>query len=226
MVNAMGLPNPGAEVAARNLSRQPVGPAPRFVSLADEALQDAVVALDLLAPLADGIELNASCPNVSWGRDRDNEAHLRELVTAFVARTPRPVFVKLPRFASDTERDVVLALARIARDAGAAGLTCSNTMAVADRRVSAGVGGLSGRALWPGTTAIVSAVRAAIGSELPVNACGGVVTAADALACIEAGATTIQLYTGLIYEGPGVVGRLASGLAAGPTPASSMLPLA
>jgi len=226
MVNAMGLPNPGAEVAARNLSRQSVGPAPRFVSLADEALQDAVVALDLLAPLADGIELNASCPNVSWGRDRDNEAHLRELVTAFVARTPRPVFVKLPRFTSDTERDVVLALARIARDAGAAGLTCSNTMAVADRRVSAGVGGLSGRALWPGTPAIVSGVRAAIGNELPVNACGGVFTAADALACIEAGATTIQLYTGLIYEGPGVVGRLASGLAAAPTPASSMLPQA
>ena len=121
MVNAMGLPNPGAEAAARNLARLPARAAPRFVSLADEALDDAVFALDLLAPLVDGIELNASCPNVSWGRDRDNEAHLRELVAAFVERTPRPIFVKLPPFTTATEQDVVLALARIAQEAGAAG---------------------------------------------------------------------------------------------------------
>ena len=48
----------------------------RFVSIADEAVEDALEAFALLEPLADGVELNASCPNVSWGRDRDNEAHL------------------------------------------------------------------------------------------------------------------------------------------------------
>ena len=101
MVNAMGLPNPGAEPAADHLRRHPGAPAPRIVSLADEALDDAVSALELLAPLADGIELNASCPNVSWGRDTDNETHLRELVTAFRARTDRPLFVKVPPFETD-----------------------------------------------------------------------------------------------------------------------------
>lgn len=224
LVNAMGLPNPGAEAAARNLAKTPVTSAPRFVSLADEALDDAVEALDLVAPLVDGIELNASCPNVSWGRDRDNEAHLRGLVSAFVARTPRPVVVKLPPFVSETERDAVLAIARIALDAGAAGLTCSNTMSVSDLRLAVGTGGLSGRGLWPMTPSIVSQVRAAVGADVPVNACGGVFTAADALACIEAGATTVQIYTGLIYEGPGIVGRLVSGLADAWIPASSMLP--
>jgi dihydroorotate dehydrogenase len=224
MVNAMGLPNPGAEIAALNLARQASARAPRLVSVADEALEDAIATLDLVAPLADGIELNASCPNVSWGRDRDNEAHLRELVGAFVARTPRPVFVKLPPFENDTERDVVISLAAIARDTGAAGLTCSNTRAVADRRMPAGGGGLSGRALWPRTPEIVAEVRSAIGDDLPINACGGVFTASDAVACLEAGAATVQVYTGLVYEGPGIVGRLASGLAEALTPVASLLP--
>jgi dihydroorotate dehydrogenase len=223
MVNAMGLPNPGAEIAALNLGREAGARAPRIVSVADEAVEDAVATLDLVAPLADGIELNASCPNVSWGRDRDNEGHLRELVGAFVARTPRPVFVKLPPFENGTERDVVLALAAIARDAGAAGLTCSNTRAVDDRRMPTG-GGLSGRALWPRTPQIVAEVGSAIGGDLPINACGGVFTASDAVECLEAGAATVQIYTGLVYEGPGIVGRLASGLAEARTPASSLLP--
>ena len=56
------------------------GSGPRFVSLADEDLADAVSSLELLEPLVDGVELNSSCPNVSWGQDRDNEAHLRALV--------------------------------------------------------------------------------------------------------------------------------------------------
>src|SRR5204863_1911350 len=79
LVNAMGLPNPGADAVARTLLRTP-RTAARFVSVADEAIEDAVTTVDVVAPHADGVELNASCPNVSWGRDRDNEAHLRALV--------------------------------------------------------------------------------------------------------------------------------------------------
>jgi dihydroorotate dehydrogenase len=213
MVNAMGLPNPGAEAAAKNLAADPIPAAPRIVSLADEAIEDALAALDLLAPLAEAVELNASCPNVSWGRDRDNEAHLEQLVTAFVARTPRPVFVKLPPFSSEVERKVVLALAEIAQRAGAAGLTCSNTRAVGEARLTAGTGGLSGRPLWPRTSAIVAAVKAATGGDLPINACGGIFSADDAADCMRAGATTVQVYTGLIYEGPRVVRQITSGLA-------------
>lgn len=212
MVNAMGLPNPGAEAAAANLLCTGGGPAPRFVSLADEDLADAVSALDLLAPHVDGIELNASCPNVSWGRDRDNEAHLHELVTAFVARVDRPVFVKLPPFLTPVEREVVLALARTAQEAGAHGLTCGNTRPVADPGVSVGQGGLSGRALWPQTVEGVAAVREATGGALPVNACGGIFSADDVMACLDAGAASVQIYSALIFEGPALLGTLTRGL--------------
>lgn len=211
MANAMGLPNPGAERAAVNLRRRRAV-SPRLISLADEALDDALRAFELLEPVADGIELNASCPNVSWGRDRDNEAHLGELVTAIRARTPKPIFVKLPPYTTPVERDVVLALVSVAQESGASGMTCSNTRPVRDHRLSVGGGGLSGRALFERTPVIVSEVQAATGGALPINACGGVSSGADVMACLEAGATTVQIYTALIYQGPTIVGSLASEL--------------
>jgi dihydroorotate dehydrogenase len=123
------------------------------------------------------------------------------------------VFVKLPPFVTAVERDVVLTLARIAQEAGAHGLTCANTRPVGEPRLATGSGGLSGRALWPETVAIVAAVREATGEALTVNACGGISTADDVFACLEAGAATVQIYSALIYEGPGIVGALTTGLA-------------
>jgi dihydroorotate dehydrogenase len=212
LVNAMGLPNPGAVVAAHHLARE-ARTAPRFVSLADEPVKNVVASADLLVGHADAIELNASCPNVSWGRDRDNEAHLAEMLVGLRALTDKPVFVKLPPFETEVEREVVLALARIARDGGAAGLTCSNTRPTEDPRLKVGAGGLSGAVLSEGTPRMVREVRAATGGALAINASGGIASAADALACIEAGATTVQVYTGMIYEGPGIVGEITRDLA-------------
>jgi dihydroorotate dehydrogenase len=212
MANAMGLPNPGAEDVARHLATSSPT-SPRLASIADEAVDDVVQSHGLLEPHVDGIELNASCPNVSWGRDRDNEAHLATLLRELGSRRSTPLFVKLPPFRTDVEKEVVLTLARIAVEGGADGLTCSNTRSVREPRLSTGRGGLSGRALFDRTPEIVSEVVAATGRAVPVAACGGVSAAADALACLDAGASTVQVYTALIYRGPGVVGELTSGLA-------------
>jgi dihydroorotate dehydrogenase len=214
MVNAMGLPNPGAEAVDAFLRARPAsGSAVRMVSIADEAIDDAATSMDLLEPVVDGVELNASCPNVSWGRDRDNESHLRTLLTALRGRTDKPLFVKLPPFVTEVEREVVLTLARLAQDAGADGLTCSNTRLVADDRLAVGRGGLSGRAMWPHTARIVCEVAEATGGDIAITASGGVFTAADVLTCLDAGATTVQIYSAFVYGGPGVVGELTSGLA-------------
>jgi dihydroorotate dehydrogenase len=213
MVNAMGLPNPGAGAAARTLAAAP-RTAPRFASIADEAVADAVAAHAVLEPHVDAVELNASCPNVSWGRDRDNEAHLAELLHEIGRRRTKPLFVKLPPFRTDVEREVVLTLARIAVGGGSDGLTCSNTRPVRDPALSTGSGGLSGRDLAADTPRIVRAVRDAVGDAVPISACGGVGTVADARACLDAGATTVQLYTALVYRGPRLVGEMTQGLAA------------
>jgi len=212
MVNAMGLPNPGAEAAAETLARVR-RTSPRFASLADQSLEEVLRTHALLEPHVDALELNVSCPNVSWGRDRDNEAHLGDLLRELGARRSKPLFVKLPPFRSAVEREVVLALAAIAHEGGAGALTCSNTRLIPEARLSTGAGGLSGADLFEGTLENVAAVRRATGGELPVNASGGIFSATDALACIEAGATTVQVYSGLIYRGPRIVRELTRGLA-------------
>jgi dihydroorotate dehydrogenase len=208
-VNSMGLPNPGPDVAAKNLSAG-ARTAPRWVSIADEPLKDALVSFGAVEPFADAIELNASCPNVSWGRDRDDEAHLGQLVREFRARTGKPIFVKLAPFDGETERDGVLGLADAVLKAGASGLTCSNTRLVAEPRLATGRGGLSGGALSERTLGIVRELHEATGAK--INACGGILSASDALSCFDAGATTVQVYAALIFTGPAIVSRMTSEL--------------
>ena len=166
----------------------------------------------LLEPLVQGVELNVSCPNVSWGRDRDNEEHLRRLLRSLAERKTKPLFVKLPPFRTDAERDAVLAVARVAQEGGADGLTCFNTLPVPEPRLATGEGGLSGRPLFDHTVAGVAQVRGATGGELPINACGGVFSGRDARECLDAGATTVQIYTALVYEGPRILQRITRDL--------------
>ena len=131
------------------------------------------------------------------------------------------MLLKMPPFTSAEERATVLDLARAAVDAGAQGLVCSNTVPVEEPRLAAGRGGLSGAPLRELTPQIVSDVAAATGRSVPIVACGGIFTPEDVRACLDAGATAVQLYTGLIYRGPGIVGDLTRGLLAPPEAADT-----
>src|SRR3954470_11557977 len=216
MTNAMGLPNPGVEAVAERLARRRRrGPAAEIVSLADEEASSVARNLERLHPFVDGFELNVSCPNVSWGRDGDVETHLRDMLSAVRHRGATPLFVKLPPFRSDAERDAVLALAAVAVEAEADGVVASNTRPVADDRLATGRGGLSGRALLSDTLRIVATLRETLGPQVPISASGGIFDGNDAVACLEAGATTVQIYSALIFEGPGVVGSLTREIADG-----------
>ncbi|MFN2545612.1 MAG: dihydroorotate dehydrogenase (quinone) [Actinomycetota bacterium] len=212
IVNSMGLPNRGAAFAASRL-RGARRTAPVVVSLADEAIEDVLAGHALLQPLAEAIELNVSCPNVSWGRDRDNEEHLRELLRAIAPSKRKPLFVKLPPYRAPAERDAVMAVLAIAQEGGADGLTCSNTVPVEERTLASGSGGLSGRAVFADTVRIVEEVRSETGGAVPINATGGIFGPDDAIACLDAGATTVQVYTGMIYRGPHIVRDITAGLA-------------
>ena len=211
LVNAMGLPNPGAAAVSHTLARRRRTTG-RWVSLADEATEDVCAAFDLLAPHVDALELNASSPNAGWAHGAD---HVGEVTAALRRRGDTPLFVKVPPFTTDQERAGVLAMVRAAAAAGASGITAANTIPVRDARMSTGRGGLSGGPLTARTPEIVAAVVEAVGGALPVNASGGIFTVDDARACLQAGASTVQVYTGLIYEGPAVAATIASGLRPG-----------
>lgn len=210
LTNAMGIPNDGVEAVAARLERARPR-APVLASLADEEADDVAAAYARLAGRVAGFELNVSSPNSPWRHSgRDNAAHLREVLRVLVdVRGSRdgPLFVKLPPFRNPDEERTVMELATIGAEGGAQGFTCANTHPVADPRMSTGRGGLSGRPLSAHTPRMVSALRQAF-PDLAINASGGVMGPDDLRACLDAGATTVQIYTGLIYEGPRLVRAL------------------
>jgi dihydroorotate dehydrogenase len=210
IVNSMGLPNRGAEYAAQRL-RLHRTTSPVIVSLAAEEVDDVVAAHALVAAHADGIELNVSSPSLAWNSPQERGEHLGRVLEALRPRARKPLFVKLPPIGDHPAE--IMGLARVALNAGASGLTCFNTLPVDEPRLSTARGGLSGPPLTDRTVAGIREVRREVGAALPINACGGVTTAADAMACLEAGATTVQLYTALIYEGPRIVRSINEGLA-------------
>ena len=91
---------------------------------------------------------------------------------------------------------------------GADGITAINTRPIEEPRLNMGRGGLSGRPIFPHMLRIVRELRAELGSSPVINACGGISTGTAAIAALDAGANTVQLYTSLVFEGPGIVGRI------------------
>jgi dihydroorotate dehydrogenase len=209
LVNAMGFPNRGAESAY--VAIQKSQSSPRLVSISGSTADEVLRIHDRLAPAVDAIEFNVSCPNVRWGRDVDTEKLLTE-VLAQLPRDQKPLFVKLPPYREAREREAILALVKIAADGGVKAITASNTLPVDEPKMSIGSGGLSGRAITQDTVRIVGDVYRATDGKMPINACGGIFDADDAIACIRAGATTVQVYTGFIYEGPRIVRNIVTGL--------------
>jgi len=125
----------------------------------------------------------------------------------------KPLFVKMPPYNNEEGRENVLTLVRIALKEGIDAITAANTHPVTDARLAVGRGGLSGQPLLEDTIRIVREIRLEIGRDVAINACGGIFTHLDAIRAIKAGANTVQLFTGLIYEGPSVAKNINLGLA-------------
>jgi dihydroorotate dehydrogenase len=134
------------------------------------------------------------------------------------AGAPVPLLLKI---APDLEDAQIEALLAVVEEVGLAGVVATNTtvarsgLATDPARVEAiGAGGLSGPPLRARALDVVKRVRARLGGEATVIGVGGIETAEHALAFVRAGADLVQLYTGFIYQGPGVAGRIARDLAA------------
>jgi dihydroorotate dehydrogenase len=210
LVNAMGFPNPGADAVFDRLRTARLSP--KLVSISGSTPDEVVALFERLEPAVDGVEFNVSCPNVRWGRDVDTEALLIEVMPRLRAHSKKPLFVKLPPYRGEREREAILSLVKIAAGAGVDAITASNTLPIAAPEMSIGTGGLSGRDIFPDTVRIVGDIYRETGGAVPINACGGIFSGEDAIACIRAGATTVQVYTGFIYEGPRVARNILDAL--------------
>ena len=217
IVNRMGFNNAGAEAVARRLQRLPALPGPVCVNVGrnkatpnERAAEDYVSAFRALAPHAQMASINVSSPNTPGLRALQAElgALVAEVVKARDALARRvPVLVKL---SPDEPDDRLIEMARAAQAAGADGIIATNTTldrsAVQGHRRAAEQGGLSGEPLRERALHVCRLLYRSV--TIPIVGVGGIFTAEDAYARIRAGASLVQVYTALVYEGPGLPRRL------------------
>jgi dihydroorotate dehydrogenase len=215
LINRMGFNNAGADaLAARIRDARPDLPAGFIVGVNvgrnrdtpdERTVDDYVAAARSVADVADYLAVNVSSPNTPGLRDLQDPARLRELLDAVRAAAPGPpIVVKL---SPDLEPDRFDALLAGLVDSPAAGIVVSNTTIGRSDLASADAseeGGLSGRPLRERTQAAVARAREVAGSRLAIIASGGI--GADAPG-VPAGADLAQLWTGMVYDGPGLIGQ-------------------
>ena len=210
LVNSMGLPNEGVHEIAAKLSKRNPDLGPTIVSISGLSIDEFVECYREIEPLADGIELNISTPNTVGVRIFQEPDVLTKLLSAIskVKSSKKPVWVKIPPYFDNKQRENVHNLIDVCVKASIDGITATNTKLIDEPRASIGTGGLSGPLILQDMLRIVADVYKHTGGKVPINACGGISSGLDAWRALEAGASSVQLLTGLIYEGPGVVSRI------------------
>jgi dihydroorotate dehydrogenase len=237
LINRLGFNSPGMVTVARHLRRtlhnqtsrliEPTpGPHRPIIGVnigknrttpLERAEEDYVATLVALAPLANYITVNISSPNTPGLRrlhEREALAGLLGTLAAVNARlpTPRPLFLKVSPDESPAQLDEVVEVALAHRITG---LIATNT--TLDRnnltdRNRAEAGGLSGHPLAVRARAVIAHLYRITSGQVSIIGVGGIAGPDDAYAHIRAGATLVQLYTGLVYEGPGLPYRITRGL--------------
>lgn len=224
LINSLGFPNVGVEAFVRNLERTRQGEERWGVNIGkgkdtplEAAAGDYVELLKWVAPRADYVAVNISSPNTLGLRQLQTKTYLRDLLAEIIrARNalsaPVPVLVKLSPDMTAAELDDALEALLAAPVDGliAANTTLSREGVPPNRKHLPG--GLSGQLLTERATATIRHLARAVQGRLPIIGVGGIHSLRDALHKIHAGATLIQLYTGLIYEGPALVNHINRGL--------------
>jgi dihydroorotate dehydrogenase len=225
LINRMGFPNEGAVAVAARLARR------RFagvcgVNIGKNATTPIAAAVDdylecfrTLAPHADYVAINVSSPNTAGLRQLEEAEQLQPIVAALVdarqhlqSATGRrvPLLVKVSPDLAPTE---LVRSARLACETGIDGIIATNTTlnrSGISQRWRTQAGGLSGAPLRPLALQAVQLLRTATGAGVPIVAAGGIDSARHARDAFDAGADLVQLYTGLIYRGPGLVTEITS----------------
>ncbi|MGH3492233.1 MAG: quinone-dependent dihydroorotate dehydrogenase [Sciscionella sp.] len=225
LINRMGFNNAGAAALAGRLDALGGIGVPLGVSIGkskvtplENAITDYRGSMRALYRHADYFAINVSSPNTPGLRGLQDSAELGELLAGLSeqndalaradGRAATPVLVK---FAPDLSDSAIAELIGVCCEHGAAGLIATNTtlsrtgVDPRERVIADEPGGLSGRPLTARTVAAVRFVHTETSGSLPVIGVGGVLAADDALRLIDAGADLIQLYTGLVYSGPGLL---------------------
>jgi dihydroorotate dehydrogenase len=232
LINRMGFNNDGVEATVRRLEKRRyrgvcgVNIGKNFDTPLGEATSDYLKCLRAVYATADYVTVNVSSPNTPGLRSLQSEESLDQLLgdlanerekLSGVHGKRKPLLVKI---APDLDAEGVQSIARVLLRSGVDGVIATNTTiarpASLRSRHASEVGGLSGGPLHEPSVRVIRMLREHLGKTFPIVGVGGIASVADAAATRAAGAELIQLYTGMIYEGPGLVADLIRA-DAGPT---------
>jgi dihydroorotate dehydrogenase len=233
LINRLGFNNEGAKAIATRLRRlQEDGTALRIplginigrskIVETKDAVVDFLSAFEKVYSYGDFFTLNVSSPNTPQLRDLQEKSLLKGLLQTIqqknrelagrVGQRMKPILVKI---APDIEFSQVDDIIQVAMSEEIDGIIATNATAFLRETLVSGSkepGGLSGKPLRALATAFVRYLYRAVGGRLPIVGVGGIFSAEDAYEKIKAGASAVQIYTGLVYEGPGAVKRINQGL--------------
>jgi dihydroorotate dehydrogenase len=223
IINRMGFNNLGVDVLVKNVERARNRKGPLGINIGKnkdtenhDALSDYVHCLERVYPLADYITVNISSPNTAGLRELQEEQALRSLVGGLREAQEKlsaqhgrhvPMLVKVAPDLSDRDIDAAArVLAELTVDGVIATNTTINRQAVEGTLHGDQVGGLSGAPLLGQSTLVLRRLRARLPDSIPLIGVGGIQSGADAVAKMSAGASLVQCYSGLIFQGPKLIG--------------------
>jgi len=224
LINRMGFNNQGAQAAAGRLARKrPSGLVlggnigKNTLTPNESASDDFESVFRTIYEVADYFVVNVSCPNISGMHKLQEQESLEKILRRITGvrktmQDQKPVLLKISPDLNDRQIDQTLSIiAKLGLD----GIVATNTtlsregLKTPSKRLKAiGQGGMSGAPITARSLEVVRYISQKTAGELPIIAVGGIMSVRDALNMLEAGATLIQLYTGFIYEGPGLVRRI------------------
>lgn len=222
VINRFGFNNEGAEVIGRRLAARKHGPVPVGLNLganktSDNRATDFARVLALCGPYVDFATVNVSSPNTERLRDLQGPAALAALLagvmeTRSLLHRPIPVFLKI---APDLASDDLAQIAEVAVASGLSGIIATNTTLSREGLKSADrdqPGGLSGAPLFEKSTRVLAQLSQLTDGQLPLIGVGGIATAEQAYEKIRAGASAVQLYSAMVYDGISIIPRIARGI--------------
>ncbi len=226
LINRMGLNNEGAEAVIARLKELELS-IPLGINIAktndasihgEDAIEDYLFSYELANSVADYITINISCPNTGEGKTFEDPEALDALLKGLgIDKSSRvPTLVK---FSVDTNESTLTELVNICEKHGISGYVATNTSSIRKNLLTnesqlqkIGNGGLSGHSIFHQSTLVLKWLRNILGDTKPIIAVGGIDSIETAKAKLDAGADLLQVYTGMVFKGPGLVKEIKEGL--------------
>jgi dihydroorotate dehydrogenase len=223
LINRLGFNNDGLDKTVKRLKKVHPGIivggniGKNKITPNESATNDYLNCFETLYPYVDYFVVNVSSPNTPGLRELQEKEPLTQLLQSLQERNnqqekPKPILLKIAPDLNSTQIDDIIEIVMSLKIDGiiATNTTISRADLNTDERTITGIGngGLSGKALEQRSNAIIHHISQKTGGQLPIIGVGGVFTGEDALAKLRAGASLVQVYTGFVYEGPGMVKRI------------------